>query len=221
MMTSVNSTISNGAAQQSAGASQPSALTSDFETFLRMLTAQARNQDPLEPLDSSEYASQLAQFSMVEQQVQTNDLLSSLAVALGSVNLDQLAGWVGMDVQATAAFRFDTQPVAISVHAEPTADKAIMVIRDAEGTVVDQIPVPVDENEFVWAGVDDAGNPMPAGSYSASLQSYNGDELLAENPAAVYSTVVAAQMEGGQIILTLDSGAEISADKVSGIRAGA
>ncbi|WP_424831690.1 flagellar hook capping FlgD N-terminal domain-containing protein [Ruegeria sp.] len=220
MMTSVNSTVPN-AAPQSTGTSQSSALTSDFETFLRMLTAQARNQDPLEPLDSSEYASQLAQFSMVEQQVQTNDLLSSLAVALGSVNLDQLAGWVGMDVQATAAFRFDTQPVAISVHAEPTADKAIMVIRDAEGTVVDQIPVPVDENEFVWAGVDDAGDPMPAGSYSASLQSYNGDELLAENPAAVYSTVVAAQMEGGQIILTLDSGAEISADKVSGIRAGA
>ena len=221
MITSVNSNVPNTAAPQSAGASQSSALTSDFETFLRMLTAQARNQDPLEPLDSSEYASQLAQFSMVEQQVQTNDLLSSLAVALGSVNLDQLAGWVGMDVQATAAFRFDTQPVAISVHTEPTADKAIMVIRNADGTVFDQVPVPVDENEFVWAGIDDAGNPMPAGSYSASLQSYNGDELLAENPAAVYSTVVAAQMEGGQIILTLDSGAEISADKVSGIRAGA
>ncbi|MEM9127629.1 MAG: flagellar hook capping FlgD N-terminal domain-containing protein, partial [Pseudomonadota bacterium] len=62
---------------------QANALTSDFETFLLMLTAQARNQDPLEPLDSSQYASQLAQFSMVEQQVQTNDLLSSLSNALG------------------------------------------------------------------------------------------------------------------------------------------
>ncbi|MEP0702358.1 MAG: flagellar hook capping FlgD N-terminal domain-containing protein, partial [Lentilitoribacter sp.] len=44
------------------------ALASDFETFLKMLTAQARYQDPLEPIDSSEYAAQLAQFSMVEQQ---------------------------------------------------------------------------------------------------------------------------------------------------------
>ena len=49
--------------------SSTSALTSDFETFLKMLTTQARYQDPLEPLDSQEYASQLAQFSMVEQQV--------------------------------------------------------------------------------------------------------------------------------------------------------
>ena len=56
-------------------------LSSDFETFLQMLTAQARYQDPLEPIDSSEYASQLAQFSMVEQQVLSNDLLTSLTNA--------------------------------------------------------------------------------------------------------------------------------------------
>ena len=55
-----------------------SALSADFETFIKMLTTQAKYQDPLEPLDSSEYAAQLAQFSMVEQQVLSNDLLKWL-----------------------------------------------------------------------------------------------------------------------------------------------
>ena len=60
-----------------------------------MLTAQARNQDPLEPMDSSEYASQLAQFSMVEQQVFTNDQLTGLANVLGGNAMSTMANWVG------------------------------------------------------------------------------------------------------------------------------
>ena len=73
-------------------------MASDFETFLLMMTTQAQNQDPLEPMDSSEYASQLAQFSMVEQQVQTNDLLSSLDSQHGRRQAGELANWIGMDV---------------------------------------------------------------------------------------------------------------------------
>jgi hypothetical protein len=53
-------------------------LGSDFETFLKMLTTQMKNQDPLNPVESSEYAVQLATFSSVEQQVLTNDLLTRL-----------------------------------------------------------------------------------------------------------------------------------------------
>ena len=65
-------------------------LSSDFETFLKMLTAQAQYQDPLEPIDSSEYAAQLAQFSMVEQQVLANDRLSELTAQMSIANMTQL-----------------------------------------------------------------------------------------------------------------------------------
>ena len=58
-------------------------LTSDFDMFLLMLTAQARYRDPLEPIDSSEYTAQLAQFSMIEQQVLTDD---TLAEPVGQTN---------------------------------------------------------------------------------------------------------------------------------------
>ena len=66
-----------------AAGSSAKAISSDFETFLKMLTVQMQNQDPLNPVDSSDYAVQLATFSGVEQQAQTNDLLKGLTALDG------------------------------------------------------------------------------------------------------------------------------------------
>ncbi|MCH5375599.1 MAG: flagellar hook assembly protein FlgD, partial [Planctomycetes bacterium] len=93
---------------------ETSVLTSDFNTFLKMLTAQARNQDPLEPLDSTQYASQLAQFSMVEQQVKTNDSLNLLSGQFGVSNMAALASWVGMEARAATTAYFDGSALTLS-----------------------------------------------------------------------------------------------------------
>jgi flagellar basal-body rod modification protein FlgD len=74
---------------------QPAAISSDFTTFLKMLTTQMQNQDPLNPIDSADYAVQLATFSGVEQSVKTNQLLESLGQQFGLLGMAQMAGWVG------------------------------------------------------------------------------------------------------------------------------
>ena len=221
MITPSSSTADPIAASGVPSNAQRSALTSDFETFLRMLTVQARNQDPLEPLDSSDYASQLAQFSMVEQQVKANELLSGLALTLGSVNLNQLASWVGMDVQVAAPFQFENQPVTLLASAAPDATRAELIIRNTQGDVVDRITVPVNETEFEWHGVDSTGTAFLAGSYSATLASFSGDKLLTETPTAAFGRVVEAHVGDGAVMLKLESGAEVSADEVTQIRTGA
>ncbi len=66
-------------------------ISSDFDTFLKMLKVQMENQDPLNPTDSSEYAQQLATFSGVEQAVLTNDLLTALMVQMNTTGMAQLA----------------------------------------------------------------------------------------------------------------------------------
>lgn len=58
--------------------SQASATTVDYESFLRLLVTQMKNQDPTAPMDSTDYVAQLATFSQVEQTVQTNSKLDSL-----------------------------------------------------------------------------------------------------------------------------------------------
>ena len=91
-----------------------SEISSDFETFLRMLTVQMQNQDPLNPVDSSDYAVQLATFSGVEQQVLTNDLLRGLAAQNGTAGLAQMASWVGMEARAVGPAYFDGAPITVA-----------------------------------------------------------------------------------------------------------
>ena len=146
-----------------------------------MLTAQAQNQDPLEPMDSSQYASQLAQFSMVEQQVQTNDLLSALATAMGSVKLDELASWVGMDVRTTSGFHFDGAPGDGVCATRPGCGQGCTGDPRQDGTEIDRVTVPASNREYAWAGTDSAGNPLPAGTYSATLESYQNDKDCSRN----------------------------------------
>ena len=76
MATSPITATQNPAAAQDNGLAK---LSSDYTLFLRLLTTQMQNQDPLNPMDSADYAMQLATFSGVEQQVRSNQLLESLA----------------------------------------------------------------------------------------------------------------------------------------------
>lgn len=203
-----------------APASNTSALTSDFETFLKMLTAQARNQDPLEPLDSSEYAAQLAQFSMVEQQVQTNNMLANLVNQLGASDMTALAGWVGMDVRARAPAHFSGTPVTVSPTPRNTADKAYLNVRDSSGTVVERYEIPVSQQPITWAGTDDAGVSYPSGLYTFSVESHKDGTMIADDPVATYNRVIEAQIQDGGIVLTLAGGQVIQSSVVTAVRAG-
>ncbi|PWV95256.1 flagellar basal-body rod modification protein FlgD [Hoeflea marina] len=64
----------------------------DYDTFLRLLVAQLKNQDPTEPMDSTDQIAQLATFSQVEQTIETNKRLEML---LTSSNLSQAGSIIG------------------------------------------------------------------------------------------------------------------------------
>ena len=66
-------------AEPSATQTMSGTAKADFDAFLTMLTAQVRHQDPLAPLDSTQFVEQLATFSAVEQQVETNKHLEAIA----------------------------------------------------------------------------------------------------------------------------------------------
>ncbi|MFA3919736.1 flagellar hook capping FlgD N-terminal domain-containing protein [Ruegeria hyattellae] len=199
---------------------EPSALTSDFETFLKMLTAQARNQDPLEPLNSSEYAAQLAQFSMVEQQVRTNESLSELTGLLGGPKMTQLSAWIGSEVRAVAPAFFDGTPVRISTTPNELADSSTLVVRNGSGEVVNRQALAQGGRAAIWNGLDADGVPMATGHYSFSVENYRGSELLSEDAAATFNRVTEAQVEGDDVILILEGGQAILAQLVTAVRSG-
>jgi flagellar basal-body rod modification protein FlgD len=222
-MTTVNSatqttTTSAAAATASTETASNSALSSDFETFLTMLTVQMQNQDPTNPIESADYAVQLATFSGVEQQVQTNDLLKSLSTQLGVMGMAQISGWVGMEARTDSPVYFDGAPVTLAPAPASTADQAFLIVRDASGAVVQTSEVPTTSDYVEWAGVDDSGNPFATGTYTFELENFAYDEFLSTTPVEAYGHIIEARADGTNTVLVMEGGAVVNADDISALR---
>lgn len=204
-----------------ASGSAPSAqINSDFEMFLQMLTAQMQYQDPLNPVDSTDYSTQLATFSGVEQAVLTNDLLRSLTTQMGAGNLVDMAALVGKEVRSSAPASFDGQPITLLPSPSPIADTAEIVVRNEAGDEVQRLPLSPAAKTFDWAGVDADGSPMPTGLYQFEVVSTTNGEVISQEAVEVYSTVNEVRLENGQTTLLLSGGASISSDAVTALREG-
>jgi flagellar basal-body rod modification protein FlgD len=197
-----------------AGAARP-AIASDFDTFLRLLTTQLKNQDPLNPMESSEFAVQLATFSGVEQQVTTNRLLERMLGQGGAAQLNALGGWIGREVRAVAPAAFDGRPLTLDLAPAPLADAAVLVVLDESGREVRRQPVAVEAGPLAWSG-DGAVAP---GTYRFRLESLQDGALLTSADVAVYAPVTEARIGAdGAATLILRGGIAVAADSVTALR---
>lgn len=209
-----------GAPRAVSGTKQSSkaVIGSDFETFLRMLTTQLKNQDPLNPMESSDFAVQLATFSSVEQQVMTNDLLTGLSAQMGQMGMAQLANWVGMEARAPLPAQFDGFPVTLLPGPTAAADEARLIVRNGNGDVVQTQTIPVGEDTYLWTGRDASGQSLPSGLYSFEIENYVQGERQASVVPETYDRIVEARIDAGKTILVMESGAAVDADQVTALR---
>ncbi|ADO43480.1 flagellar hook capping FlgD N-terminal domain-containing protein [Ketogulonicigenium vulgare] len=198
--------------------STQAALSSDFETFLKMLVAQVQNQDPLNPIDSNEYAAQLATFSGVEQQVQTNQLLNQLIAQTGIGNLGAMSGWIGKDVRVAAAASYEGAPVTLSPNPAALADRAEVVVKSSDGTEVHRFAIPVSAESVSWDGTTADGGTALEGLYTFEVASYVGDTLILQEQAEVYTTVREVQSASGAQYLIVSGGVAVSPSAVTALR---
>ncbi len=103
------------------------APTLDYDDFLQLMVAQLQNQDPLNPTDSNEFMSQIAEFSNVEQGINTNSKLDQLLV---NSNISQASTMIGLQITGTDG----TQGIIQSVRIDSSGSTAILT----DGT---QIPI--------------------------------------------------------------------------------
>ena len=199
--------------------SQDSPLSSDFETFLLMLTTQMQNQDPLNPIESQDFAVQLATFSGVEQQVRTNELLQNLSGGMGMTGLAQLAGWVGMEARVSAPAVFDGAPIELAPDPAPGADAAELIVRNAFGQEVSRQPLAMGAGTIEWAGVSGNGSPLEPGEYSFQVASYSQGEVISVGTVSHYARITEARQGLGGIELVTEGGVIVPSDEVTALRA--
>ncbi|MEO1689072.1 MAG: flagellar hook capping FlgD N-terminal domain-containing protein, partial [Pseudomonadota bacterium] len=214
---SSSSTDAQGGDAASSGDALAAAST-DFETFLTLLTAQMRNQDPLQPVESTEFVAQLASFSAVEQQIGTNERLDSLLDAMNGGSGAGLAEWIGREVRAAAPTRFDGDPVEVLVRPQPDAVAASLVVRDSTGAVVQTQTVDPASETVSWSGQTGIGI-APEGTYSFDVEYTTADGEISVVAAEVYAEVVEVRLSGdGAASLILDGGGEVASDDVTALR---
>lgn len=189
----------------------------DFETFLTLLTAQMRNQDPLQPMDSTEFVSQLASFSAVEQQIESNVRLDALIDAVAGGSGAGVAEWIGREVKVAAAARYDEQPLELSVDPPEGAAAAALVVYDDAGEVVGRLPIDPSADRLTWDGAITNGT-APPGVYRFEVDYADGEGFFETRAVEVFSTVSEIRFEGGDPVLVLDSGAEAWPDAVTAVR---
>ena len=190
----------------------------DFDTFLKLLTTQMQNQDPLNPIDSTDYATQLATFSGVEQQTRTNQLLESLSGQMSLMGMSQLAAWVGQEARTDAPVWMDGDPVTVQAEPRASADRVVLVVKDAQGVIVARDEIDPAGGEFQWIGTDATGAALPDGVYSLSVESWRDDQVLGSDPVQSYGRILEARNGTAGTTLVLEGGVEVASDRISALR---
>ncbi|MCW8842636.1 MAG: flagellar hook assembly protein FlgD [Rhodobacteraceae bacterium] len=193
--------------------------SSDYETFLKMLTAQMQNQDPLNPVEASDFAAQLASFSTVEQQVLTNDLLTSIEARLANSDFAALADWVGMEARSRGAVYFDGAEITATVQRESAADRNDLVVRNDAGAEVYRATIDPEALEVTWGGETQSGSIAPHGQYELSIEGFSSGESLGSAVLETYGRVQEARVEESGLTLVLAGGQVVATRDVTALRA--
>jgi len=168
--------------------------TLDKDDFLKLLVTQLQNQDPLNPTDSTEFVSQLAQFSSLEQLTSVNDNLKVVQLFDQSINNSQAVNFVGKTIKASGnLFELGSgETYEIQYQLGENADKVYVSICNSSGEIIKKIEMDqmtAGEQSVVWDGTDENGNTASAGTYSFSVQAKDKDGEIMDTAAYIEETV--------------------------------
>lgn len=185
------------------------ALADNYDTFLILLTAQLQNQDPLAPMDSTQFTQQLVQFSQVEQQIRTNEHLEGLAGQYQAASAGAAISYLGREAlleSDTTSLRGGQANWGYSL--PEAAENVTLTVKDARGRVVFTAEGPggAGSHLFTWDGRDSYGTQMADGVYRMSVDARNSAGTALGATMTVRETIRGVDFSGTTPLIITDSG---------------
>lgn len=207
-MTLVSSATGTQSAAQATTDAASSKLTADYNLFLKLLTTQMQNQDPMSPMDSSQYTQQLVQYSQVEQSISQTKTLNSILSSLNMSSLTASSSMIGQPVQLDS----DKAGLTATTPAqwEWTATNAIIgltaTVLDEKGTKVDSFPITVSgkSGQFSWDGSVTGGSKVDPGLYQLQLTGTTDAGAKITTTAKAIGKVEDVQMLNGAPVVSVN-----------------
>ncbi len=212
-MSTVNSASSADviASLQKTAAASTSKTTDAQGRFLKLLTEQLKNQDPLSPMDNAQMTSQLAQISTVDGIEKLNTTLTALLDGSQSSDAVQAAALVGKGVMVEGkALTLSGGKAYGGIELASAADKVTVTIKDANGLEVRKLELGDAEagiSNFAWDGLTASGAQAVDGKYTMSVSATRGDTDL--KPTALQLSTVNSVMRTSSGSVSLDVGGSI------------
>jgi len=198
MVTSVTGTTPSTTGTSSPDAMQQ--LSSNFSTFLTLLTTQLKNQDPTSPMDSNTFTQQLVMYSQVEQQINTNDNLKTL-ISQGTTNASAMAAtYLGKKVSVTNGNASLTGGTANWTYNLDTASATTqLAITDSKGQTVftSNGETTAGDHNFTWNGKDLNGNQLADGTYKLTVTAADSGSNKVTSSVASAGTISQIDMTSG------------------------
>jgi len=190
--------------------------------FLKLMTAQLKNQDPNQPMDNGQFLGQMAQFSTVNSMNEMLTELKSLSGQMAAGRLLSSGSLIGRS--ALAEGNFGALPangtLDGSVRLTEPSDQTIINIRNASGQVIDTMklgPAVAGDYPFSWDGVMSDGQYAPPGRYQVEVNVSRAGASTAVKPM-IYVPIASVSMNGQNIMLNLLSGTQLPLEQVTTIR---
>jgi flagellar basal-body rod modification protein FlgD len=187
-------------------ASSQASLANNYEMFLSLLTSQMKNQDPLDPLDSTQFVDQLVSFSGVEQQIAQNQNLESLLILQSASAQTSSVSYIGRVATAeTPESRLQGGVANWQYEMPETAKTSSLVVRDSSDRVVYRGTgeTATGLHDFAWNGKTSSGADAPEGVYSLEINAVDdsGGTVSAEIRAS--ARVTGIDLSGSEVMVEM------------------
>ena len=183
-------------------------LADNFDNFLTLLTTQLQNQDPLSPLDTTEFTNQLTNFAQVEQVINSNKKLDRLIDLQGGSQLSTGVSYMGKEVEAPGdAMQLQDGFGRIGYELKESAARTTIAILDHGNNVVGffEGSTQAGKHIFDWDGTDENGNQVADGSYKVLVTALDGENNTIESSTTTFGKVTGVELADGKATLLIGS----------------
>jgi len=194
------------------------------EDFLRLLVTQMQFQDPLKPMEHTEFTAQLAQFSSLDQLFAINDKLGALSDARGGLDRLQAINFIGKEVKASGNKVYmgkDASSTLLGYTLNKKASGVTIHIFDRNGTglrTIEMGPQDAGVHSIVWDGRDDSGALVPSGEYTFSVSARDPEGKDSDVLTNVVGTVTGVSFEEAVPYLMVGGGIRIPVSNIREVK---
>ncbi len=198
---------SSGTGGTTLGSAADQTIAGNFQTFRTLLTTQLQNQNPLDPLDTNQFTQQLVEFAGVEQQLKTNDSLSTLVSMQQTAQATQALQFVGKTAIVDGNTTAMTNSKATWELNVPSASTIDITIANSAGQTVftGKFSANAGDNQpFTWNGQGNDGTQFPDGIYKLTATAQDSSGNTVAIPTQVGGTVSAVDLTQSPPMLSIN-----------------